>query len=212
MNDEEKDRWHLIKPMVSPDEKIEELKEKLREEPNNTNYLRDLAFLLIKQRRFDECLELFKKVIELGNKELEIEIIEFIVNSLKDKPVDEKEKSVDEKEKLNTKVVSAPVVEEETKETVLSLIPYRKGDRWGFCDKNKVIIIEPMYDEVGTFSEGLAAVKLNGKWGFVDTKGNVVIELKYNNVFSFYEGRAMVEFKGKSAYVDKKGIEYGKIK
>jgi hypothetical protein len=64
MDDEEKDRWHLIKPVISPDEKIEELKEK---------------------------------------------------------PID--------------KVVDDAVVRNETKETVSFLIPYRKGNKWGFCDE-----------------------------------------------------------------------------
>src|SRR5947209_576914 len=33
------------------------------------------------------------------------------------------------------------------------LIPYRKGDKWGFCDGRKQIVIEPKYDEVSPFSE-----------------------------------------------------------
>ncbi len=48
-----------------------------------------------------------------------------------------------------------------------SLIPYRVGDKWGYCDTNKKILIQPLYDEVGFFNEGLAAVKVNGKL-FID--------------------------------------------
>ena len=29
------------------------------------------------------------------------------------------------------------------------LIPYRKGDKWGFCDRNKKIMIKCIYIEVG---------------------------------------------------------------
>ncbi len=52
------------------------------------------------------------------------------------------------------------------------LIPYRKGDKWGFCDRNKKIVIGCKYDFAGPFSEGLSIVKLNGKWGFIDANGN----------------------------------------
>ncbi len=32
------------------------------------------------------------------------------------------------------------------------LIPYRKADKWGFCDENKNLIIPVKYDSVGTVS------------------------------------------------------------
>jgi len=39
------------------------------------------------------------------------------------------------------------------------LIPYRKGDKWGYCTPDKKIVIAPKYDD-GTrfFDEGLAWV------------------------------------------------------
>lgn len=43
-------------------------------------------------------------------------------------------------------------------QTQPDLIPYRKGYKWGFCDKNKKIIIECKYDFAWFFSEGLAWV------------------------------------------------------
>jgi len=45
------------------------------------------------------------------------------------------------------------------------LIPYRKGDKWGYCTPDKKIVISPMYDGASDFHEGLAPVLLNGKWG-----------------------------------------------
>jgi len=32
------------------------------------------------------------------------------------------------------------------------LIPYRKGDKWGFCDRNKNIVIDCVWDWVEPFS------------------------------------------------------------
>ena len=45
------------------------------------------------------------------------------------------------------------------------LIPYRKGDKWGFCTPDKKIVISPKYDGAWEFTEGFAWVELNGKWG-----------------------------------------------
>lgn len=74
-----------------------------------------------------------------------------------------------------------------------ALIPYRKGDKWGFCDRNKNIIIECKYDEVDFFSEGLAAVKINDKWAYIDSNGNEVIPAIYKIAYSFSEGFAAVK-------------------
>src|SRR5215217_8560916 len=67
-----------------------------------------------------------------------------------------------------------------------TLIPYRKG-AWGFCDVKRKVIIEPKYGSASRFSEGLAAVELEGKWGFVDKSGQEVIPLKYDLVLQFSE-------------------------
>jgi hypothetical protein len=56
------------------------------------------------------------------------------------------------------------------------------------------------YDDVGSFQEGRAWVKLNRKYGFVDLQGNEVIPPKYDDVFSFYEGRARVRLNGKEYF------------
>jgi len=39
------------------------------------------------------------------------------------------------------------------------LIPYRKGDKWGYCTPDKKIVIAPKYDDsTRFFDEGLAWV------------------------------------------------------
>ena len=39
-----------------------------------------------------------------------------------------------------------PNISPNKKGTVATLIPYRKKDKWGFCDRNKKIVIQPVYD------------------------------------------------------------------
>ena len=62
------------------------------------------------------------------------------------------------------------------------LIPYRKGDKWGFCDKDKNIVIECKYDEVGMFYEGFSKVKLNKSYGIINELGKEIIPIKYDDI------------------------------
>ena len=55
------------------------------------------------------------------------------------------------------------------------------------------------------FSEGLAAVRLNGKYGFIDKTGAVIIPIQYDNVYSFIEGLSNVRLKDKWGFIDKTG-------
>jgi hypothetical protein len=91
------------------------------------------------------------------------------------------------------------------------------GKRVGFVDKTGRIAIEPKFDYVGEFSEGMAAFEKrvngpmkNGIWGYIDKSGNIVIEPKYSQVRNFSEGLAAV-ITGSSRkgdcynYIDKTG-------
>jgi len=88
------------------------------------------------------------------------------------------------------------------------LIPYRKGDKWGFCDKNKKIVVPCKYDLAHFFKEGLACVQVKGKYGFVNKEGKEVIPLKYDSAWYFIEGFASVQLNGKWGIIDTNGTEY----
>jgi serine/threonine protein kinase len=62
----------------------------------------------------------------------------------------------------------------------IQLVPFRKGNEWGFSDVNKKLIIDAKYDEVGFFSEGLAVVRIDGKYGYIDKTDKEIIPLKYS--------------------------------
>lgn len=51
----------------------------------------------------------------------------------------------------------------------------------GFVDKYGKTKIDFQYDDACSFSEGMAAVLVNGKWGFINTKGELVIKPQYDN-------------------------------
>lgn len=85
------------------------------------------------------------------------------------------------------------------------LIPYRKGDKWGFCDKNKKVIISCLYDSVKPFSDGLAAVEICERWGFVNKFGHIIIPFKYEDVGLFSEQLAAVKYDEKWGFINCEG-------
>ena len=77
------------------------------------------------------------------------------------------------------------------------LIPYRKGDQWGYCDKDKKILIQPRFEEVNFFTSiygNMAAkVKRDGKYGLISEAGKELLPFKYNEVVSLAPGLVKVK-------------------
>ena len=74
------------------------------------------------------------------------------------------------------------------------------------------VFAKAKYDEVGSFSEGLARVEKDGKDGFINKKGEEVVKVgKYDKVEYFNEGMACVEKDGKWGFINKKGEEIAKV-
>jgi hypothetical protein len=85
------------------------------------------------------------------------------------------------------------------------LIPYRKGNKWGFCTPDKEIVIDCVYDDTFQFIEGFAIVKIDGKFGFIDTNGNVICEIIYEKVYEFNDGLAKVKLNNKFGFINNNG-------
>ena len=99
------------------------------------------------------------------------------------------------------------------------LIPYRKGDKWGFCDRNKRIIIACVYEFIYPFSEGLAEVVIKHYFndcpnddryiflrGFINKIGEIIIPCIYDMAEKFNEGLAHIK-RGSWQFIDKTGKE-----
>ncbi len=55
------------------------------------------------------------------------------------------------------------------------------------------------------FSEGLAAVRMDGKWGYVDKIGQMALLPQYESATEFSEGLAAVKVGDKWGFIDKTG-------
>lgn len=99
-------------------------------------------------------------------------------------------------------------------------------DKQGLIDSNEVIIVEPKYEKICQFSDGLAAFKTaeekkyykdgNGKlliktinegnkWGFIDKSGNEVISAQFDGVSSFFAGNAAFKVGKKWGFINTAG-------
>jgi len=74
------------------------------------------------------------------------------------------------------------------------LLPIVVHDKWGFIDTTGKVVIEPRFDAVGRFSEGLAAVQEKREWSFIDRSGARVFTVEGEPRGAFHEGRARVCF------------------
>lgn len=76
---------------------------------------------------------------------------------------------------------------------------------YGFINKSGREIVNPIYDDISSFSEGLAPVKLNGKWGFVNKDGDVAISFLFDKAKQFHCGLSLVANNGKYGFVNQLG-------
>ncbi|MFZ1677146.1 MAG: WG repeat-containing protein [Saprospiraceae bacterium] len=87
------------------------------------------------------------------------------------------------------------------------LADYESPDsKWGFINKEGELAVKPVYDDVGLFSEGLAAVNKKGLWGFINHKGKLVINPAFRSAWAFHERKARVQpFNQPAQFIDREG-------
>ncbi len=82
---------------------------------------------------------------------------------------------------------------------------------WGLIDsKSQQYILEPIYYDLGGFSEELAYVGQgvhNFQYGYVNKQGSIEIPIIYEEAHDFSQGLALVSKYGKYGYIDKKGVQ-----
>lgn len=81
---------------------------------------------------------------------------------------------------------------------------YENGKYGCINDKGKVII-EPIFANLGGFTEGVAPARIDGYFGFIDTLGQWKIPPQFEYATEFHENAAIVYHNGTSFYINQKG-------
>jgi hypothetical protein len=84
---------------------------------------------------------------------------------------------------------------------------YKGNDKYGYINKKGQFAINPQFDYVFNFSEGVAKVRNGKNFGFIDKKGTVVKKPENIIVVSegFKEGMAGVNINGKYGFINRWG-------
>ncbi len=78
-------------------------------------------------------------------------------------------------------------------------------EKQGYVNTNNELVIPIIYDEISSFSEGLASFLQDEKYGYLDSLGNIAIKAIYQSAQRFHEGLAAVSLNDKIGFIDQTG-------
>lgn len=95
--------------------------------------------------------------------------------------------------------------------------PYKDGmamvvqkGKYGFIDKDGLLLVSTQYDEARPFKNGLAAIKIGNNWGFIDKNEHFVANPFYDEVKDFDAKAAIVIKNNKYGLINRNGKETSK--
>lgn len=86
-----------------------------------------------------------------------------------------------------------------------TFLPVNEMGHWGYINEFGKQMIDPVYEEVSFFSEGLAGVSLNKKYGFINKAGKTIIPFIYDDVEPFHSKSAIVMMDELYGLIDNRG-------
>jgi hypothetical protein len=79
---------------------------------------------------------------------------------------------------------------------VSGLIACQKAGKWGFIDLTNKFVIQPIYDEAHSFSDGLAQVRLATGFGLINPAGQIIIPTQFSAISLLEKQLVLVEKEG----------------
>lgn len=83
-------------------------------------------------------------------------------------------------------------------------ILFEKDEKWGFLNQDGEQW-GPTYTDACMFSDGLAAVQIDGKYGFIDTEGEFILQPTWEKATFFSCGLCSASEENKWGYIDRQG-------
>ncbi len=97
-------------------------------------------------------------------------------------------------------------LEQDIKYAQRKIIPFKENGLFGFMDYDGICVIEPTYEYLGFYNEGLAVAVKEGKYGYIDKGNNIVIDFQYESGSDFENGRAIVGLNEKVGIINRAGF------
>jgi hypothetical protein len=77
------------------------------------------------------------------------------------------------------------------------------GSKYSIIDSNGNMLTEDSYDEIKSYSDGLAAVRIKNNWTYIDLEGNELDIPKFSKAYPFKNGLAKVNLGGRYGIINK---------
>lgn len=90
----------------------------------------------------------------------------------------------------------------DNKDSIHGLIRVRRCQRVGLKRYDGTYLLEPQYNYIHSFNEGLARFEDDNKYGFLNPHGQIVIKPKYEYAGDFSEGLALIRIDHRYGYID----------
>lgn len=86
-------------------------------------------------------------------------------------------------------------------------VAFRQDGLMGFMDYDFNILLEPEFERIGPFYDGLAWVVLKDRGGYINERFELVIPVQFENLDNFALGLAKVKNDGREYYINTQGEE-----
>jgi hypothetical protein len=86
-----------------------------------------------------------------------------------------------------------------------SYFPVVTDEKYGFMNSTGRIVIQPQYDEVGPFRNGLAVVSKDSKYGVINKKNELIVDFVYDEILDYQQDRAIAIKNGNYNLIDRSG-------
>lgn len=87
----------------------------------------------------------------------------------------------------------------------LTLVAVKEKDLFGLWATTGTKVMEPRYDFIGRFNDGIAVVSLDGKMGYINKSGEEIIPPFYDDAENFNDNLAIVGEKDKYGVINRTG-------